>query len=250
MLRFFALLILSVIMVGLIGCASKVEPPPVEVETPEPEKPQVFVEVITESAPLYGIPGNETTRANALPQGTLLEVTAEQTGWYEVTLPDSSTGWVQQEIVAVPAAHDTGQNQWRPLTGHSNLQVGVDWLNVRTEGSITAEIVESIMKGTRLTVMDKKGAWYWVKLPDRTEGWVYEALVEPYQGGDPTIGQHFKTRGDTPMYSGAGTDHEKVQTVWALKPVIKINQQNEWYEVQLKDGTTGWIHKDELKKLQ
>ncbi|OQY27020.1 MAG: hypothetical protein B6244_11850 [Candidatus Cloacimonetes bacterium 4572_55] len=253
---YLRLFFISIICVFIMSCAAKqIEQPPPPEPKPEPiveEKPKLFVEAIVKEAALFLIPDEQSQPVGVLLKGDLAEVVDIQEKWLQVTTPDHPVAWVLGEQVAVPAAHDIGSEEWMPIGGsRPHLQADVDGLNVRSQGTIQSETVDSVIKNTNLFITDKKGDWYAVKLPDGTPGWVCDKFVKPYQAGlDPELGKWFKTRGDCPMYAGAGEDREKIRTVWALKKVAKMNQQNDWYEVQLEDGTTGWIHKKHLKQLK
>ncbi len=253
MRQYYYLIVLLLMTNLFLRCApAKIDKPPLtESEPLVTEKPKIFVEILSSEAEIYGIPGNPETAAGILPQTTLVELIGQQTGWCNVRLPDDSHGWIIEKAAAIPAHYDPGTEEWVPLTGRIHLQVSSDFLNVRNEGTIKGEVVESIIKGTTLSIVDKKGDWYQVRLPDGTPGWVCEHFVEPYQGQiDPTIGKVYKARGDSPIYAGAGEDRQKIGTLWALKKVIIINRQNDWFEVQLEDGTTGWVHQENLKLLK
>lgn len=232
----------------LAGCATK---PKVEVPVviEKPAKPPIKIEVISAEAPLFGIPGNQMSQAGTLPQGTLLDVTARQNEWYEVMMPTGNHAWLNAADVAVPAAYAAGQSEWKPIAGQSHLQIAADVLFLRAAGSITSPEVLALVKGTKLFVYDLKGDWYHVESPDKTEGWICRHFVEPFQGNDPLIGQRYKARGDTPMYSGASVKHENIGTLWALKKVTILNHQNDWVQVQMDNGPIGWVEFSQLKPL-
>ncbi|HEX3071669.1 MAG TPA: SH3 domain-containing protein [Thermoanaerobaculia bacterium] len=68
-----------------------------------------------------------------------------------------------------PAASETS------VTG--TVRVNVSTLNVRREASLTAEVVERVRRGERLTLLAESGDWLRVRLHDGTSGWVASQLV-------------------------------------------------------------------------
>ena len=222
---------------------------PIETVEPKIEKPTKLIEIISENTEIYGIPGQDISIAGVLTPGAVVEVTSENDLWFGIKKEDGASGWIKKANAAIPAKFDLGIDNWRPITGTSHLQVAKDKAAIRSEGSVVSDVVETAIKGTKLFIYDKKGDWFHIELPDKTEGWICAYFVEPYQSNDLTIGKHFKAREDCPMYSGAGEDHEKLGMLWALKQVVKVNQQNDWFQVRLPDETIGWVHKSHLKQL-
>jgi uncharacterized protein YgiM (DUF1202 family) len=55
--------------------------------------------------------------------------------------------------------------------------VNVSTLNVRRDASVTAEVVERVRRGERLTLIAESGDWLRVRLHDGTSGWVASQLV-------------------------------------------------------------------------
>ena len=46
-----------------------------------------------------------------------------------------------------------------------------------------SKIIETLKKGTKLTVLQEKGGWLQIRLEDGTEGWVGKAMT--FEGNQP-----------------------------------------------------------------
>lgn len=51
-------------------------------------------------------------------------------------------------------------------------------VNIRSGPSMKDKVLTTVKKGDKLEVLGEIGSWYNVKLPDGTQGWIYNKLVE------------------------------------------------------------------------
>ena len=70
-----------------------------------------------------------------------------------------------------------------PLSGWSmfstdRVEVIQPVANIRESPTTESQIVTTVSKGDKLTVVEKRGAWYQVKTKDGQTGWVYASLVK------------------------------------------------------------------------
>ncbi len=59
----------------------------------------------------------------------------------------------------------------------SKVKIATGTVNVRTEPSTTSSVRVSVPRGTTATVLDKQGAWYELRFPKGTTGWVRGDLL-------------------------------------------------------------------------
>jgi TonB family protein len=64
-----------------------------------------------------------------------------------------------------------------PAATLGTVEVTASALNVRRERSTTADVVEQLRRGARLTVLEADEAWTHVRLPNGEEGWVASRFV-------------------------------------------------------------------------
>jgi TonB family protein len=64
-----------------------------------------------------------------------------------------------------------------PAANLTTVEVTASALNVRRERSTTADVVQQLRRGARLTVIEADEAWTHVRLPNGEEGWVASRFV-------------------------------------------------------------------------
>jgi hypothetical protein len=91
------------------------------------------------------------------------------------------------------------------------VRVNVGTLNVRSEASLSAEVIGHVRRGERLTVIADGGDWLHVKLNDGTSGWVSSQLVvregaasRPRRGGCPPDSDYSFVNAPKPAFSDVG----------------------------------------------
>jgi uncharacterized protein YgiM (DUF1202 family) len=140
---------LAALFVLLVGCAEKSAPP----EPAQASPPPVTVEP---SAPVRSQPPPPPARPPAPPPPPA----AKPAPTAPAPLPPPAE---PPAIERPPAA--------------SVLYVGVQRANFRQGPDLKARILAVVTKGTKLTVLEKSGQWYRVRLDDGKEGWVAESVT-------------------------------------------------------------------------
>jgi N-acetylmuramoyl-L-alanine amidase len=175
----------------------------------------------------------------------------DQSGdWYQVRLGTGESGWVAGwllDIETVTAAAD------------QVAVIGVDVLNVRSGPGTHHGIVSRVGLNERLPVLDQSGDWYQVRLGTGESGWVAGWLldietvpaVQPPAPAEPVPPQE---SGGTPVRrmalinsevvnvrSGPGINNEIISQVGLNEDLPVLNQNGDWYRVQLSTGEVGWV---------
>ena len=146
-------------------------------------------------------------------------------------------------------------------------------LNVRSIPSASGAIVDMLFRGDKLPLVKEEGEWYQVQFEDETTGWISRkfSIIE---------GTTIKTSLPVPQAKKKepGTPHsnEMITTVVVIKvpegsslnvrsaPSSKgqvmgslksgdmrplLEESDEWYQVELQDGQSGWISRKFSGKL-
>lgn len=122
-----------------------------------------YVNVRTEGS----LSGSVITQLN---QNEVVTVLGKQGGWYKVRLSDGREGWVFGEYLLIRSSNEASRGDV------ANISVGVvtgNYVNVRSEGSLSGKVLAQLNKGTKVEVLDRQNGWYKVKLSDGQEGWIY-----------------------------------------------------------------------------
>jgi uncharacterized protein YgiM (DUF1202 family) len=145
--------------------------------------------------------------------------------WYQVKLEDGRMGFIYDELV----------------TDHhpEQLYVDVPMANVRQLNNVYSPVLTTAEAGTELKSLGKKDDWYKVKLADGTVGFIYEDLVD-----DDPPGILFVDVMTGTVQTSPSPVSESLLTVKAGDELKKVMKFDDYYQVKLDDGRTGFIHED------
>ena len=117
-------------------------------------------------------PDNVITK---VPGGFQLRTLGSENGWYQVQLPEGSTGWVNADY----AVEDYARAQLEVVSSAARL---------RAEGNTASPQVAKVPELTRLHILGEQGDWYNVLAPYGERGWIREDLVvlRPVDPSGPT----------------------------------------------------------------
>jgi uncharacterized protein YgiM (DUF1202 family) len=139
-------------------------------------------------------------------------------------------------------------------------QVNSDNINIRSDSTVSAEIICSVNRDQRLEVIQELYGWYKVRLPKFCPAYIKKNMVKCAE---------FKTP-DYPLSSSAGRNictavkiiKEGVNI--RLKPdeaspiigrankneiLSLIKEKGEWYGIEPGQDSFGWIHKKFIKRI-
>jgi uncharacterized protein YgiM (DUF1202 family) len=138
-------------------------------------------------------------------------------------------------------------------------------LNVRSLPSASGAIVDILFQGDKLPLVKEEGEWYQVQFEDETTGWISKkfSIIE-----GTTVKASLPVPQETKKEPKAQRSNEMVTTVVVIKvpegsslnvrsaPSSKgqvmgslksgdmrplLEEADEWYQVELQDGQSGWI---------
>lgn len=118
-------------------------------------------------------------------------------------------------------------------------------LNLRAEAGTYAEILGLLYRGTEVTVNDSSNGWYNVTYGSQT-GWVSGDYLEVSDSGEVAEAAESSVTGTVTgnsvnVRSGPSTSDAIINSLYWGASVKILNRSDEWYNVQLTDGTIGWI---------
>ncbi|NQS76827.1 MAG: SH3 domain-containing protein [Peptococcaceae bacterium] len=128
--------------------------------------------------------------------------------------------------------------------------VATDVLNVRAGPGTNHNMVTQVGRSERFTVVDKSGDWYCVTLNSGQKGWLAGWLVNiekspaptPTPPAAPGVNTTVKVNGSVVnIRSGPGTGYGLVTQVYAGATMPVLGSANDWYNVRLPSGASGWI---------
>ncbi|MFS0615774.1 N-acetylmuramoyl-L-alanine amidase [Lederbergia ruris] len=123
-------------------------------------------------------------------------------------------------------------------------EVGTSHLNVRSSPSHSAPIIGELQKGDQIRGFEEN-AFGWVKTYfGGEEAWVASQYLSKQSNTIATKGQEQLVTivdNDVRVRTGPSTDHGIIHQVSKNSTYPMVNQANDWVEVRLDDGSTGWI---------
>ena len=124
-------------------------------------------------------PSSGAATLAVLQPGQPIEISGEQDGWIEVTLPDGSTGWVYARYLAsAPAPEPNAEPSQTTkvadaegdLTGRT-ARIEAN-LAVRSKPSSNARVVFRTEPGERVRIIGTNGTWLQIRTVDGNLGWI------------------------------------------------------------------------------
>ncbi len=202
------------------------ETQPAETETAEPETMEPTAEETTEQmseAPAPEMEAAETATESETGDLDQPLPTEEDTG-----MAPSKTAEAVEEADAIIA--ETPEEA--PNTATLKVSTG----NVRLQPSLEAGILTQLELGDTVTVLDTQQDWYRIQLPDGDTGWAHQSLFL-------TTGVALTLTVDKGNVRTEPATRSEIKTRLNKGDTVKVlNSNEEWYQVQLPDGETGWMH--------
>lgn len=123
-----------------------------------------------------------------------------------------------------------------PAFAADRLTVSVNSAIVRTGPGTDYDIAwENLDKNYPLEMVNKKGAWYYVRDYENDVGWIHSSNVATW---DSVITK----KDNCNVRSGPGTNSSIVFVVNNGVPFKVLKRKGKWIKIQHSDGDTGWIY--------
>ncbi len=205
-----------------------------------------------------------------------IKIEEELSGW--VSKQFSTTRSVSSEA-SLPGPEEDMTSELAPLEPDQSDQqpsadamvlvtVGEDsTLNVRSLPSASGAIVDMLFGGDKLPLVKEEGEWYQVQFEDETTGWISKKF-SVLEGGTTKASLPVPEAKKTSSKTSARQSNEMVTTVVLIKvpegsslnvrsvpssqgtvmgslksgdmrPLLE--ETDEWYQVELQDGQSGWV---------
>lgn len=125
------------------------------------------------------------------------------------------------------------------------------YANLRKEATINSEIITKLDNGIQVNSFFKRGDWYYIEVldmkpPEHISGFIHESQLEL----PPETYVIFSKDGYTNVRSEPSVNSELVATFTNGEYVTKLNEIGDWYYVEFRAYSYGYIHKSQLKKYQ
>ncbi|MED4401049.1 SH3 domain-containing protein [Metabacillus fastidiosus] len=171
--------------------------------------------------------------------GANINIISEQGKWMEIRF-NNNKGWVHSDYVTF-----TKEN---PKQNTDNKKLGtvtVTSLKVRTKGTLDSNIIDSITKGTKVTILEEKSNWYKISYSGKKTGWVSSSYIaKDGQEKAPSTSSTNKVKilyNGTNVRSGPATTNSVVKRVDKDEQFPIISTSGNWYKINLGNNKTGFV---------
>ena len=183
------------------------------------------------------------------------EAAPVNSSWYKITEQTTKkTGYVYADYVRAEASQNDN-----PASGSTGY-VNTDFVNLRKGAGTSNAVIVCMRENTKFTLLSETPTnnWYNVKLSDGTTGWVIKDYItinqssgstDPQPSGNASTG--YVNTDYVNLRKGAGTGNAVIICMRENTKFTLLSETptNNWYNVKLSDGTTGWVYKDYLPAM-
>lgn len=157
-------------------------------------------------------------------------------------------------------------------------QTSAGFLNVRSGPGVDFGIITTVDSGDTYNLVEEESGWYHIQIDEETDGWVSaifatileeaeesngqaegevlgESFIEPEETSSaPGISQSRlvvlnTTLGYLNVRSGPSTIADKIGEVYPGQEFNILNEDNDWYQIELSSGEQGWVSSVYVDKL-
>ncbi|MEK5232674.1 SH3 domain-containing protein [Lysinibacillus sp. FSL K6-0232] len=170
------------------------------------------------------------------------------TGWVSkdyVTINDSSPEQEQEQKQEPESKEDTVEVSTPTINKDTTFTILVDTLNVRKKPDLNAKKVGTVTKGQAFKVLAHEHNWVQIQYDKKKTGWVYSfyGTFSNQVKSTSKASSSKEVESVTIIYNGtnlrtdASTASDVVERVDAGKTYPIVGVKNDFYEIQLDDGT-------------
>jgi len=136
------------------------------------------------------------------------------------------------------AAHAQG---FEPFYG----EVTSDGTNVRSDATITSDVICSLDPGERFEVVAERYDWYKIRIPASASIFIHKNMVEPLQGKSFTV-----TKENVNVRLGPSETSAILGRVNRGDTVTVLEGQGDWYRIAPVTDSFAWVHTKFVRALK
>ncbi|WP_282155352.1 SH3 domain-containing protein [Cytobacillus gottheilii] len=221
-----------------------------QMDSSEHEEPTAAEKTGTITGSSVNVRSDSTTGGDILgklDQGSTVKILSEKNGWVEISFSGQSA-WVSSDYVedqTASSSASTGESE--PTSGNTAL-IKADSLTVRDTPSLNGDRIGTVTKGESFTMLEESNDWVKVEYDTGAFGWVAGWFLERQHtsstqtAGKPLSGSTVSiTHDGTNIRASSSTNSAVVERADAGQVFEAIRLENDWVEVKLTDGSTGFV---------
>nr|WP_305883390.1 stage II sporulation protein P [Brevibacillus ruminantium] len=122
----------------------------------------------------------------------------------------------------------------------THVEVTVDQLNIRSAPDTTSQIVGTITKATRLSIVSQRNGWTQVKLANGQSGWLNNKYVKMIE-----IPRIIYVKSTVDMLNVRAEPNATAQILQIIDKngvFLQVKKQGSWAQIKLSDKVNGWVN--------
>ncbi len=184
-----------------------------------------------------------------LQKGSTVSILSVEGNWIKIQY-NGQAAWISKEFVEMSStsSQPSVPNQSTPNSTSGMIgTITATTLNVRSTGSLSGKIVGTVSKGQAFEILAEENNWAKIKLKTGQLGWVASWYLSKEQSSTTTKVDVEENSTATILYNGtnirksATTNSSVISRANAGETFTVLSVQNDWYEVQLKNGSKGFV---------
>ncbi len=184
-----------------------------------------------------------------LQKGSTVSILSVESNWVKIQY-NGQAAWISKEFVEMSSTSSQPSVPNQTNTNSSSGLLGTitaTTLNVRSTGSLSGKIVGTVSKGQAFEILAEENNWAKIKLKNGQLGWVASWYLSKEQSSTTTKVDVEQNSTVTILYNGtnirksATTNSSVISRANASETFTVLSVQNDWYEIQLKDGSKGFV---------
>jgi N-acetylmuramoyl-L-alanine amidase len=189
-------------------------------------------------------PSSSSTLVGKLTKGTTVTIYSKQNNWLEVGF-STLRGWVSAEFIDTSSSSPAKDSAKRESSGMSGT-VTAGSLSVRQGASLDSSIIGTVSLGQSFTILEEYNNWAKIEFKSGSFGWVAGWYLEK-SAVKTNTGQAVKESKVTILQNGTNirkapnVQSDVVERANEGDAFSVQNVANDWYEVKLKNGNTGFV---------
>ncbi|MGM9930328.1 SH3 domain-containing protein [Pradoshia sp.] len=171
-------------------------------------------------------------------KGSSAEIINAENGWTNIQYQGHSY-WISSQYINKRKADSR--------SGKLSIEITASSLNVRSSPKMSSHVIGSVKKGNTYKVRKIDGRWYEIMLEDGQKGWIASWYAKPLDnktspkrkkeaGKQITI-----TRDKINIRTGPGTNQPIAKQANLGDSYKLIGMKDNWAEIELSDGSSGFI---------
>lgn len=211
--------------------------------------------ITADSLNVRSSPSMQSEIIGKLTNGETIHILSEQGTWVEIQY-SGKKAWINGEFVKkeTNSTQNLDENKVnKPVESKPSKPVGVvgtvtaNQINVREIGSLNGKVIEQVKKGQTFKIVEELNSWAKIEIKPGVYGWVAGWYLDKSIPKDSSSKEQINKSSVTILHNGTNirkgassqTGVVQIANSGDTFPVISLH--DDWYEVNLGNGLTGFV---------